>query len=68
MKSVTKVLRQLFGSKTSKEHSYRIWAKTEYGKDWRHAYEHMIAYNEAPPSSIPNLKGGVWCGSFQIYG
>ena len=59
MKNVSKVLRRLFGSKTSKENSYRVWAKTEYGKDWRHAYEHMIAYNEAPPRSNPNLKGWV---------
>ena len=58
MKNVIKVLRQLFGSKTSKENSYRTWAKTEYGKDWRHAYEHMIAHDKAPQFN-PNLKGWV---------
>tara|TARA_B100002019_G_C20898356_1_gene416886 strand:- start:100 stop:276 length:177 start_codon:yes stop_codon:yes gene_type:complete len=58
MKNVTKVLRRLFGSKTSKENDYRTWAKTEYGKDWRYAYEYMIAHNKAPKSN-PNLKGWV---------
>ena len=50
MKNVSKVLRRLFGSKTSKENSYRTWAKTEYGKDWRYAYEYMICLLYTSPS------------------
>jgi len=28
-----------------------IWAKTEYKKDWRYAYNHMLAHNGAAPPS-----------------
>ena len=60
MKNVTKVLRQLFGSKTSKDHGYLLWAKTEYGNDWRFAYDHMVRTGgQKPPEQNQNLKGWV---------
>lgn len=60
MKNVTKVLRQLFGSKTSKDHGYLLWAKTEYGNDWRFAYDHMVRTGgQKPPEQNINLKGWV---------
>jgi len=62
MKKVNKVLRYLFGSKTSNHH-YRVWAKTEYGSDWRYAYEYMITHDgKAPPRTHltnQNLEGWV---------
>ena len=61
MRNVTEVLRQLFGSKTSSDHnSYLTWAKTEYGSDWRFAYDHMVRTSgERPPQSNNNLRGWV---------
>ena len=60
MEKVTKVLRQLFGSKTSKDHGYLLWAKTEYGSDWRFAYDHMVRTGgQKPPEQNNNLKGWV---------
>lgn len=62
MKKVYRVLRNLFGSKTSND-SYRIWAKTEYGSDWQYAYEYMITHNgKAPPKTHltnQNLEGWI---------
>ena len=60
MEKVTKVLRQLFGSKTSKDHGYLLWAKTEYGSDWRFAYDHMVRTGgQTPQEQNNNLKGWV---------
>lgn len=60
MKNVTKVLRQLFGSKTSNDHGYLLWAKTEYGSDWRFAYDHAVRTGgQKPPEQNNNLKGWV---------
>ena len=52
MMKVNSVLRQLFGSKPSTEHGYLVWAKTEYGKDWRWAYEHLVATRGQSPKDI----------------
>ena len=66
MKKVFKVLRQLFGSNTSSKNDYLIWAKTEYGRDWQFAYQHMLDNKgQAPmPTKVyhnqnDNLKGWV---------
>ena len=54
MKNVYKVLRFLFGSgnNSSKRESYRIWAKTEYGKDWRFAYQHLKDFGTPPETGV----------------
>lgn len=61
MKSVTKVLRQLFGSVDSRtKNSYLTWAKTEYGNDWQFAYDHMLRTNgQTPPKANGNLRGWI---------
>ncbi len=61
MKKVNKVLRYLFGSKPSYD-SYRIWAKTEYGRDWRYAYEYMIRSkgNTPPRADLTNRNFQGW--------
>jgi len=66
MKNVYKVLRFLFGSgNSSKNESYRVWAKTEYGNDWRFAYQHLLDHEGQPPkrqdhhNTNDNLKGWV---------
>ena len=67
MENVYKVLRFLFGSidNSSKHESYRIWAKTEYGNDWRFVYQHLLEHNGKPPKKQDyqnvneNLKGWV---------
>ena len=53
MQYVTKVLRKLFGSSSNQDHSFLIWAKTEYGKDWRFAYQHLNDFGTPP------VSGGV---------
>jgi hypothetical protein len=65
MKKVFKVLRDLFGSKPSRSNDYLVWAKTEYGKDWQFAYQHMLDNRGAAPkrkdfhNQNDNLKGWV---------
>jgi|TARA_B100000780_G_scaffold132348_1_gene92819 hypothetical protein len=65
MISVKNVLRVVFGARKASHESLLIWAKTEYGKDWRFAYEHMLDNNGQPPQNatkhLPkaNLKGWV---------
>ena len=52
MQYVTKVLRKLFGSKPSDQSSFLVWAKTEYGNDWRYAYQHLRAYGTPPKKGV----------------
>lgn len=61
MKSVTKVLRQLFGSVDSRtKNSYLTWAKIEYGNDWQFAYDHMLRTNgQKLPKANENLRGWI---------
>ena len=49
---VTKVLRKLFGSSSNQDHSFLIWAKTEYGKDWRFAYQHLKDFGTPPETGV----------------
>lgn len=65
MKKVYAVLRDMFGSKPSKD-QLLVWAKTEYGKDWRFAYQHMLDNKGLPPkvqidfhNQNDNLKGWI---------
>lgn len=30
-----------------------IWAKTEYGRDWRHAYDHFLCSGQMPRQVAP---------------
>lgn len=30
-----------------------IWAKTEYGRDWRHAYDHYLCSGKMPKEEAP---------------
>ncbi len=69
MKSLSKVLRFVFGSNSSKfknADSYRVWAQTEYKKDWQFAYQYMIDNNGQAPNARQldgtinkNLQGWV---------
>jgi hypothetical protein len=61
MISLKKVLRFVFGSKKSisKRHDdYRVWAQTEYKKDWQFAYQHMID-NEGQAPNARQLDGTI---------
>ena len=51
MKNVTRVLRKIFGSGSTinRDQSFLIWARTEYGKDWQYAYQHLIDNDGIPP-------------------
>ena len=49
----------VFENKNDREHYLRTWARVEYGKDWRHAYEYMKHNNGQPPKTNSNLKGWV---------
>ena len=35
---------------TSSRDELLTWAKTEYGNDWRYAYEYMLKHNGRAPS------------------
>ena len=53
MKNVIKVLRKLFGAGSiDRDQSFLIWAKTEYGKDWRFAYQHLRDYGTPPKKGV----------------
>ena len=46
----------LFGSSSNKRaDEYRVWAQTEFGKDWRYAYEHLLIH-DIPPVSYTHLR------------
>jgi hypothetical protein len=47
-------LRVVFGSHRSKRNDPQIlcWAKTEYGNDWRFAYDYMTEHNKTPIKGI----------------
>ncbi len=61
-----KSLQRIFSSdRVSVEH-YRVWAKTEYGRDWQFALQHMLDHKGSAPKSREldetvnkNLKGWV---------
>ena len=61
MRSVITILRRLLESTNnlSKNEGYRQWAQTEYGKDWRYVYQHLVATNGKAPKSNDNLRGWV---------
>ena len=45
-----KSLRVVFGSRSDTyDRELMNWAKTEYGKDWQYAYQHLIDNNGIPP-------------------
>ncbi len=51
MKYVTNVLRKFFASgTTNRDACFLVWAKTEYGKDWRFAYQHLVDTNGKKPT------------------
>jgi|TARA_B110000305_G_scaffold202167_1_gene230385 hypothetical protein len=52
MEKVSSVLRKIFGFSSSKDNDFLVWAKTEYGKDWRFAYEHMLETRGQSPKDI----------------
>ena len=35
---------------------FEIWAKTEYGKDWRHAYNYYMASGHMPKEEVRGFK------------
>lgn len=42
-KTMSNILVSMFGRRsTSYENELLTWAKTEYGNDWRFAYQHML--------------------------
>jgi|TARA_B100001094_G_C17618114_1_gene524500 hypothetical protein len=54
-----KILSTLFGNVSKRQDDYRIWAKTEYGKDWQFAYEYLMAYDQAPMLANHSAIRGV---------
>ena len=52
-KSITNILVSMFGRNKSRENELLTWAKTEYGNDWRFAYQHMLDnHGKAPKMGI----------------
>tara|TARA_Y100000589_G_C27172635_1_gene637382 strand:+ start:211 stop:411 length:201 start_codon:yes stop_codon:yes gene_type:complete len=39
------------GSEDRRQAEFEKWAKTEYKKDWKFAYNHMLATNGKPPQT-----------------
>ena len=45
----------LFGSSSNKRaDEYRVWAQTEFGKDWRYGYEHLLIH-DIPPKTVKGV-------------
>jgi len=42
----------MFGRKKRKDNDIMTWARTEYGKDWNFAYEHIIATCKGPRMGV----------------
>jgi len=42
------LLNFLMDSDKVRHREYMLWAKTEYKKDWKYAYEHMCLTGKAP--------------------
>ena len=54
-KTMGNILVSMFGNRrsTSYENELLTWAKTEYGNDWRFAYQHMLDnHGKAPKMGI----------------
>jgi len=49
----------VFETEQDRNSYLRTWARIEYGKDWKHAYEYMKENNGQPPRYNDNLKGWV---------
>lgn len=47
-KTMTKILVSMFGRNKSRENELLTWAKTEYGNDWRYAYQVMRDTGDGP--------------------
>ena len=45
-------LRTVFGSRSNYNKQIEEWARTEYGSDWRWAYNHMIKTGKPPIKGI----------------
>ncbi len=39
-------------AKTLDERDIRIWAKTEYGKDWQYAYDYIKTHGYGPRMGV----------------
>ena len=44
----------MFECKTLKDNDIHTWARTEYGKDWKFAYEHIKATGKGPRMGVHN--------------
>lgn len=44
----------MFGRKKLRDNDILTWAKTEYGKDWNFAYEHIKATGKGPRMGVHN--------------
>ena len=49
------------GMTDSHRNQLLTWAKTEYGKDWKYAYEFMLKHNGRAPS-LTDLHGPRYFG------
>jgi hypothetical protein len=59
-KDMLKILSTLFGSSSKRQDDYRIWAKTEYGKDWQFAYEYLMVHDQAPIlANLSAIRGAI---------
>ena len=61
-----KRIQRIFSSDKVYAEHYRVWAKTEYGRDWQFALQHMLDHKGSAPKSREldetvnkNLKGWV---------
>ena len=55
-------LMSMFERKKLSDNDILIWAKTEYGRDWRYAYEYMIRSkgNTPPRADLTNRNFQGW--------
>tara|TARA_B100001093_G_scaffold112082_1_gene104463 strand:+ start:2748 stop:2993 length:246 start_codon:yes stop_codon:yes gene_type:complete len=44
----------MFGRKKLRDNDILTWARTEYGKDWNFAYEHIKATGKGPRMGVHN--------------
>ena len=60
MEKVLSIFQRLWSDKKDRDRigkeQIQIWAKTEYGKDWRHAYNYYMASGHMPKEEVRGFK------------
>ena len=60
MGNVLSIFSRLWSDKKAKnrigEEQVKLWAKTEYGKDWLHAYNYYLAMGQMPKENNKGMR------------